>query len=93
MIREMSRGLFVLFAVVLVAAGCGKKSPEPGTVKDEAMLAERDAKSFPAADEDYFKQMDGGIELTVDEVAHAAGTIGYEELTSLGRRYHRVYRG
>jgi alanine racemase len=31
-------------------------------------------------------------EITVDEVATAAGTIGYELLTSLGRRYHRVYR-
>ncbi|HEY4143085.1 MAG TPA: alanine racemase C-terminal domain-containing protein, partial [Pseudolabrys sp.] len=28
----------------------------------------------------------------VDDVAAAAGTIGYEVLTSLGRRYHRVYR-
>ncbi|HEV7372345.1 alanine racemase [Arenibaculum sp.] len=27
----------------------------------------------------------------VDEVAREAGTIGYEVLTSLGRRYHRVY--
>jgi alanine racemase len=26
-------------------------------------------------------------------VAAAAGTIGYEVLTSLGQRYHRVYRG
>ncbi len=32
-------------------------------------------------------------ELTVDDVAAAAGTIGYEILTALGRRYHRVYRG
>jgi alanine racemase len=28
----------------------------------------------------------------VDDAARAAGTIGYEVLTSLGRRYHRVYR-
>jgi len=28
----------------------------------------------------------------VDHVAAAAGTIGYEILTALGRRYHRVYR-
>jgi alanine racemase len=28
----------------------------------------------------------------VDQVAEAAGTIGYEVLTALGRRYHRVYR-
>ena len=33
-----------------------------------------------------------GDEITVDAVAGAAGTIGYEVLTSLGRRYHRVYR-
>jgi len=29
----------------------------------------------------------------VDAVAADGGTIGYEILTSLGRRYHRVYRG
>jgi alanine racemase len=34
-----------------------------------------------------------GADLATDEVAEAAGTIGYEILTSLGRRYHRVYRG
>jgi alanine racemase len=34
-----------------------------------------------------------GGEITVDALAAAAGTIGYEVLTSLGRRYHRVYRG
>jgi alanine racemase len=34
-----------------------------------------------------------GDEITVDDLAKAAGTIGYEVLTSLGRRYHRVYRG
>lgn len=28
----------------------------------------------------------------VDDLARAAGTIGYEILTSLGRRFHRVYR-
>ena len=33
-----------------------------------------------------------GDEMTVDDVAKAAGTIGYEVLTGLGRRYHRVYR-
>ena len=33
-----------------------------------------------------------GDEISVDEVATAAGTIGYEVLTSLGRRYHRIYR-
>jgi alanine racemase len=31
--------------------------------------------------------------MTVDEVAAGMGTIPYEVLTSLGRRYHRVYVG
>ena len=33
-----------------------------------------------------------GDEISVDDLAASAGTIGYEVLTSLGRRYHRVYR-
>lgn len=32
-----------------------------------------------------------GESVTVDDLASFAGTIGYEVLTSLGRRYHRVY--
>ncbi|MEA2987418.1 MAG: alanine racemase [Alphaproteobacteria bacterium] len=34
-----------------------------------------------------------GDTIGVDELGAAAGTIGYEVLTSLGRRYHRVYKG
>ena len=30
---------------------------------------------------------------TIDHLADAAGTIGYEILTSLGARYNRVYKG
>ena len=33
-----------------------------------------------------------GPHLSLDDVAVAAGTNGYEVLTSLGRRFHRVYR-
>jgi len=33
-----------------------------------------------------------GPHLSPDEVAEAGGTNGYEVLTSLGRRFHRVYR-
>jgi alanine racemase len=33
-----------------------------------------------------------GDDITVDVVANIAGTIGYEILTRLGRRYHRVYQ-
>ncbi|HZP78093.1 MAG TPA: alanine racemase [Pseudolabrys sp.] len=34
-----------------------------------------------------------GDEITVDDLAKHANTIGYEVLTDLGRRYHRIYRG
>ena len=34
-----------------------------------------------------------GDDITVDAVANVAGTIGYEILTGLGRRYHRDYIG
>ena len=37
-------------------------------MKDEALFAGRDAKSFPAAEEDYFKEMDGAVELTANEI-------------------------
>ncbi len=33
-----------------------------------------------------------GPHQSADDVARAAGTIGYEVLTSIGKRYHRVYR-
>lgn len=34
-----------------------------------------------------------GPTISLEDVGKAAGTIGYEVLTSLGRRYHRVYLG
>ena len=34
-----------------------------------------------------------GDGITVDELAHHFGTIGYEVLTSLGSRYARIYKG
>ncbi len=33
-----------------------------------------------------------GDRFTVDDAASLAGTIGYEILTSLGPRYHRIYK-
>ena len=65
---QHSLRLFIPIIFALVLGGCGKKSPAPGTVLDEAMTVGRKADSFPAADEDYFKDMDGGIELTTNEV-------------------------
>ena len=34
-----------------------------------------------------------GDGMSIDDLAAAMGTISYEVLTSLGRRYHRVYKG
>jgi cytochrome c5 len=59
---------FVICTSVLVLISCGERKSVPGTVLDEARRAERMASSFPAADENYFKDMDGGIELTTNEV-------------------------
>jgi hypothetical protein len=53
----------------LLLAGCGKaEPPRPGFVDDEAKRAGRTAASLPAADEDYFRDMDGGIPLTAAEI-------------------------
>ncbi len=54
--------------LVLLLAGCKASAPEPGHVLDEAMRAGRGEASFPAADEDYFHDMDGGVVLAPEEV-------------------------
>ncbi len=55
-----------LLAVLLLVAWCGPAGAQG--VPDEAMQAGRTAESLPPADEDYFRDMDGGIALTPDEV-------------------------
>lgn len=57
--------VFAFAAALACVTGC-KKDPE--TVVDEAMKVGRDAKSFPAADEDYFHDMDKGVKLSADAV-------------------------
>jgi hypothetical protein len=65
------RGRWALITLGVVALGsckgCADK-PKSGEVLDEARLASRAAASFPAAGEDYFHDMDGGVALTPDEV-------------------------
>ena len=55
-------------ALCLLTLTAFDSGPRPGQVIDEARAAGRDAASFPAADEDYFHDMDGGIGLTPEEV-------------------------
>ncbi|HSB45287.1 MAG TPA: hypothetical protein VLD60_09760, partial [Nitrospira sp.] len=44
-----------------------KPGGTPGTVVDEARLGNRSVASFPAADEDYFADMEGGAKLSPEE--------------------------
>jgi hypothetical protein len=53
----------------LILGGCrSEQKPKAGQVPDEARAVNRSVSSFPAADEDYFHDMDGGISLTPDEI-------------------------
>ncbi len=67
--RTLSRSCYLLcgFGLWLTAVGC-HKAPISGEVQDEARLAGRAPESFPAADEDYFYEMDGAIPLTADQI-------------------------
>ncbi|WP_053077240.1 hypothetical protein [Chromobacterium sp. LK11] len=62
----LRRGAALL--LLLSLAGCRDGEPKPGTVLDEAKQAQRTVESFPAADEDYFKDMDGAVALNAAEV-------------------------
>lgn len=70
----------------------GMRMPMVGTVSmDTCAIDATDARPgrlFPGAFVDLISDQQ-----TVDAVAAMAGTIGYEILTSLGRRYHREYIG
>lgn len=59
----------ILGGMGYILAGCEAKPPAtPGAVLDEARQAGRTAESFPAATEDYFHDMDKGVQRTTDEV-------------------------
>src|SRR5947199_9359269 len=64
-------GIVLVLLVLAFAAGLVKVfrggAGEAGHVLDEAKLAGRDAQSFPAADEDFYHDMDDGIPLSADE--------------------------
>ena len=70
----------------------GKRCPLAGRVSMDLLAIDVTDLPDNAARRGDLVTLIGG-EMTVDAVANAAGTIGYEVLTSLGRRYHRVYRG
>ena len=77
MTRASSRWIWAVpLLSSLALAGCeacrGQKDdedkPPSGQVYDEARRVRRTSATFPAADEDYFHDMDGGIALTPGEI-------------------------
>lgn len=76
-------------AEVIVA---GKRCPVAGRVSMDLIAIDITDLAPNAARRGHMVTLLGeGI--TVDELAHHFGTIGYEVLTSLGRRYARIYKG
>jgi len=69
MANRLSRGTRLLLLIWLLLPSAWLVAEAQGqAVIDEARQAGRSAQSFPAADEDYFRGMDGGIALSPDEV-------------------------
>lgn len=63
------RAIFTVIGVAVAGIAIYLNTgPRSGSVVDEARLSNREASSFPAADEDYFRDMDGRVALTADEI-------------------------
>ena len=76
-------------AQVIVA---GKRCPIVGRVTMDLMAVDvTDLPEGTVRRGDFATLIGNGID--VDELGAAMGTVGYEVLTSLGARYHRVYKG
>jgi alanine racemase len=74
------------------AVVAGRRCPIVGRVSMDLIVA--DVTEIPEGDVkrgDMVRLLGEGI--TVDDLARASGTVGYEILTRLGRRYRRVYEG
>ncbi|HMG33658.1 MAG TPA: hypothetical protein VKM94_06965 [Blastocatellia bacterium] len=68
LIKYVVLGVFLVTSVSLILmSGCRCDGP-PGAVLDEARRANRTTDSFPAADEDFFHDMDGALALTPEEI-------------------------
>jgi alanine racemase len=75
-------------AQVIIA---GKRCPIAGRVSMDVLAVDiTDLPDGTARRGDFATLIGDGM--GVDDVAAAMGTIGYEVLTHLGRRYHRVYK-
>ena len=70
----------------------GKRCPIVGRISMDLLMLDITDLADGAVRRGDFATLIGG-ELSIDEVAAAAGTIGYEVLTRLGMRCHLNYRG
>jgi alanine racemase len=70
----------------------GKRCPLAGRVSMDLISVDVTDVADGCARRGDFATLIGG-ELGIDEVATSLGTIGYEVLTRLGHRFHRVYKG
>jgi alanine racemase len=70
----------------------GKRCPLAGRVSMDLLAIDVTELPEGAARRGEFATLLGG-DIDLDELAAFGGTIGYEVLTRLGRRYHRVYTG
>ncbi|MCC6888884.1 MAG: alanine racemase [Hyphomicrobiales bacterium] len=88
-LRAAAAGKGKAAAAVIVA---GKPCPLVGPVSMDVLTVDVTDLPAGAARRGEFATLIGGA-LSIDELGAACGTIGYEILTALGRRYHRIYRG
>ena len=76
-------------AEVIVA---GKRCPLAGRVSMDVLAVDVTDVAEGAVRRGDFATLIGD-RVSVDDLAAGMGTIGYEVLTDLGRRYHRLYKG
>ena len=71
----------------------GRRAPIIGRISMDLTTIRVDDPEVPVGEVATLIGRDGNEEITVDEVAGHAGTIGYEVLTGLGSRLPRIERG
>jgi alanine racemase len=86
--RALSRGTGEEGAHVMFD---GRLAPIVGRVSMDLITVDVTKLKQPPARGDFVDLIGPG--LPIETIGAAAGTIGYEVLTRLGRRFHRIYRG
>jgi alanine racemase len=86
--RALSRGTGEEGADVMFD---GKLAPIVGRVSMDLITVDVTKLNQPPVRGDFVDLIGPG--LPIETIGAAAGTIGYEVLTRLGRRFHRIYRG